>query len=241
MNGIRKAAKEFVKKLDGKKVTVESLEKYIKDEGYSICEYSTGIYADEATNEILNIINKLQYAQNTHGFTYRDNNKKILFIREYLSRDEKLLILSHEAGHICLHHTVQNGVFVSDVIQEEEANIFSQLIRHKPNNSNNIIAILATFASFILLTTAVLITNIQERDKIYYENTYKKYDVIETEYDSNYDYSYSDNYVYITRTGTKYHLPTCRYASNNATAIKLSEALKLGYEPCKDCRPDMNL
>lgn len=238
MNDIKKAAKKFIKKLDGKKVTVESLEKYIKDEGYSICEYSTGIYADEATNEILNIINKLQYAQNTHGFTYRDNNKKILFIREYLSCDEKLLILSHEAGHICLRHTVQNGVFVSDVIQEDEANTFSQLIRHKPNS---IIPIFATFACFILLIFTILITNIPKRDKIYHENIYKQYNVIETEYDSDYDYFYSDNYVYITRTGTKYHLPTCRYASNNATAIKLSEALKLGYEPCKDCRPDMNL
>lgn len=240
MDDIRKAAKKFVKKLDGKKVTVESLENYIESEGYIILEYLPGKSDNKITN-LLCTIGKYDYAQNISGFCYIDNSRKILFIRKHLSYRDKLSVLSHESGHICFKHPIQNGIFVSDVTQEDEANTFSQLIRHKPNNSNNIIAILATFASFILLTTAILITNIPKRDKIYHENIYKQYNVIETEYDSDYDYFYSDNYVYITRTGKKYHLPTCRYSSKNATAIKLSEALKLCYEPCKDCRPDMNL
>ena len=48
----------------------------------------------------------------------------------------------------------------------------------------------------------------------------------------------SDTEVYITSNGTKYHRPSCRHAKNRDTIkITLSEALKMGYEPCKDCQP----
>ena len=43
--------------------------------------------------------------------------------------------------------------------------------------------------------------------------------------------------VYRTRTGTKYHVGTCRYLSSSRIAIKLSDAKAAGLGPCSVCRP----
>jgi len=42
--------------------------------------------------------------------------------------------------------------------------------------------------------------------------------------------------VYITRTGTKYHRPGCRYLRKSKIPIPLNEAKK-HYEPCSVCKP----
>ena len=41
----------------------------------------------------------------------------------------------------------------------------------------------------------------------------------------------------LTRTGDKYHLPSCYYVrdKNDLVEITLEEAEKGGYEPCKVC------
>jgi hypothetical protein len=43
--------------------------------------------------------------------------------------------------------------------------------------------------------------------------------------------------VYITRTGKKYHLKNCRTLRNPKIPVKLKDAVKDGYEPCKICHP----
>lgn len=46
--------------------------------------------------------------------------------------------------------------------------------------------------------------------------------------------------VYITRTGTKYHKPTCSYVRNrdDLREMTIEEALEEGLQPCKVCEPD---
>ena len=46
----------------------------------------------------------------------------------------------------------------------------------------------------------------------------------------------SDQVVYITKTGSKYHREDCPYLSESKISIPLSEA-KLNYEPCGKCDP----
>lgn len=43
--------------------------------------------------------------------------------------------------------------------------------------------------------------------------------------------------VYITNSGKKYHLPECRYIKNKTNVIEcsISEAISMGYQPCKVC------
>ncbi len=43
--------------------------------------------------------------------------------------------------------------------------------------------------------------------------------------------------VYITNTGSKYHVDGCQYLSKSKIPIKLSEAKARGYTPCSKCHP----
>lgn len=43
--------------------------------------------------------------------------------------------------------------------------------------------------------------------------------------------------VYITDTGTKYHLGDCRFVENSKIPIGLDDAISQGYGPCKVCNP----
>jgi hypothetical protein len=43
--------------------------------------------------------------------------------------------------------------------------------------------------------------------------------------------------VYITDTGAKYHVGSCRYLSHSKHPISLKDAKAQGYEACKVCRP----
>lgn len=50
----------------------------------------------------------------------------------------------------------------------------------------------------------------------------------------------SETTVYITNSGKKYHLPECRYIKNKTNVIEcsISEAINMGYQPCKVCMGD---
>ena len=43
--------------------------------------------------------------------------------------------------------------------------------------------------------------------------------------------------VYITNTGHKYHRSWCHYLSHSKIKITKTKAVKLGYTPCKICKP----
>lgn len=44
-------------------------------------------------------------------------------------------------------------------------------------------------------------------------------------------------YVYITKTGTKYHRSGCRYLAHSKIKKTLKWAKSHGYDPCKVCKP----
>jgi hypothetical protein len=43
--------------------------------------------------------------------------------------------------------------------------------------------------------------------------------------------------VYITKTGKKYHRAGCRYLKWSRVEVSKAKAIELGKEPCKICRP----
>ena len=47
----------------------------------------------------------------------------------------------------------------------------------------------------------------------------------------------SNTIVYITKSGTKYHLGTCSYLKGSKIAIKLKDAKAKGYTACSKCKP----
>ncbi len=46
-----------------------------------------------------------------------------------------------------------------------------------------------------------------------------------------------DSVVYVTKSGTKFHLEGCRHLNENARKIIYQNALTNGYTPCKVCFP----
>jgi hypothetical protein len=46
-----------------------------------------------------------------------------------------------------------------------------------------------------------------------------------------------DPTVYIKEKGKKYHKKNCKIVKEGKIGIKLSEAIKKGYEPCAVCKP----
>lgn len=43
--------------------------------------------------------------------------------------------------------------------------------------------------------------------------------------------------VYITDTGERYHVSSCRYLRYSKHPVPLGEAKRRGYTPCKVCQP----
>ena len=43
--------------------------------------------------------------------------------------------------------------------------------------------------------------------------------------------------VYITNTGERYHISSCRYLRYSKHPVSLGEAKRRGYTPCKVCQP----
>ncbi len=46
-----------------------------------------------------------------------------------------------------------------------------------------------------------------------------------------------DPTVYVKEKGKKYHKKNCNIVKEGKIGIKLSEAIKKGYEPCAVCKP----
>lgn len=47
--------------------------------------------------------------------------------------------------------------------------------------------------------------------------------------------------VFITRTGIRYHVGSCRYLRKSRIPIDIKEAAGKGYTPCKVCKPDTRI
>ncbi len=74
----------------------------------------------------------------------------------------------------------------------------------------------------------------------YYEAGYqdgeKAAQSIKTHNTGNDSNRHTYTYVYVTESGEKYHVATCRYAEN-AEAVALNDAIDRGYTPCSVCNP----
>lgn len=48
----------------------------------------------------------------------------------------------------------------------------------------------------------------------------------------------SEQIVYVTRTGEKYHREDCRHLRKSKAEIPLDRAIKEGYQACQTCVPE---
>lgn len=197
------------------------MKKVLTQQGYLIVEYN-GIYNDEVVSSLLQSLNLQDSASQLRGFSYSDNNHRIVFVNEDLSDEEKLMVLAHEEGHIYLNHMTTVCCIGHDVKQEHDANEFAHYLLNQSALRKASLFLkkhkkACISVACILLAVAIGITGVWE-------------------YNRNQSY-YGE--FYVTSSGQKYHRKDCIFVKNKTNISRLTkEQFDSGeYDPCEICLP----
>ena len=218
---MKNKVKRFVSQYKIDTVSYFSLKKAAEEMGYSVIEFNR-ISNDKNVEIIINSLKLGDIVLRSKGFTYADEDYRLIFINESLSENEKILILSHEIGHIYCSHLDAGSIIGKDVRDEYEANEFSHyllnqsvwqkvrriLFKHKR-------AAVAVAVILALGAAAGVSVAVYTKEQSYYG-----------------DY-------YITETGNKYHKKDCIFVKNKTNIRRLTkDEFDSGkYEPCEMCLP----
>jgi len=227
---IQDTARQFIKSKHITDETLSSLpclEDLIKSYGYKIYHFSDN-------DDILVDVGAVDTAKTSLAFTVSTSKLKCVFIRIGVSDVEARRLLLHELSHILLGHLNCDVSERTDYVieqQEIEANLLVQEIKQRVNIQPKTTNALKAFQVLVLICAiAVLVCG-------FAENVYTESPQVEdsVSYTVTVDYS-TEEYVYITKSGEKYHKENCPHIKGRkTTGITLEEAEQLGYEPCKSC------
>jgi nuclease (SNase domain protein) len=211
------------------KITSKHLEAALTEMGVLVVEYSQEIN-DPDIESLLKSIHKLEISKTVDSFYHIDKSKKIVCIKEGLNEKDKVMLISHEIGHIyCDNAIIRNLAQNTGPQKEKAANDFANYLL---NNHHRLgICIISIAAIAILLVTADIAT------KHTNNNSAAQTQVIQ---EATASPVIADIEVVVTKTGQKYHKPDCNYVKDKANLIHmtLDEAIGGGYEPCEMCKPD---
>jgi hypothetical protein len=223
-NRPRRKAKAFLKEYRISRVTLEELRRIITGQGYTIVEFNP-IFNDEHVAALIEALHLEEMVEKTKAFTYADRQRRLVFLHEDLSDQEKLLVLAHEEGHIYCGHFSSVPVIGRDVVEEHEANEFTHYILNR--------GIAGTIGGFIqkkkkLLGTIAIILSVAMIGLLVFKAIQK-------------ELSYYGEY-YITASGNKYHEEECIFVKDKTNIHRMTvEEYESGdYEPCGICLPHSN-
>lgn len=210
-----KEAKRFKKKYKIKELTSEIIISVLEEQGYTTIEFD-GINESKDVSDLIDALNLKEYTSTCRGFTYQDDTHRLVFVNKGLNEEEKLIVLTHEEGHIWNKHMTRNNVFGEDVIQEHEANEFAHYLLKDTKKKKAGIIIAACLLVAIVACSGFFIAKANYNKRVY-----------------------TDHY-YITTDGNKYHLKNCMYIKNKTNVKRLTKKdFKLKkYKPCKACLPE---
>lgn len=218
---IKLKARKFIKEFDVHELNYGTLKSAIESQGYTLVEYNH-IFNDEDVSKLIEALKLSDNTIRSRGFTYADQNYRIVFVHEDLSDAEKLVVLSHEAGHIYLGHMSSTPVIGRDVQEEHEANEFSHFLMNqgKLDKANLWVRRHKTATILIVAILALLVTAGIVLSKIHTEKSY-----------------YGE--YYITESGNKYHEKDCIFVKDKTNTHRMTiEEFESGeYEPCGICLP----
>ena len=201
-------------------VTCDKLCSVLEKMGYTVVEFSN-FANDEPVSVLLDALSLENNAANSKGFTYADKSYRLVFVHRELSDDEKLIVLSHELGHIYLDHLKFVSVIGRDVREEFEANEFAHYLLSENSVSSffrqhkRLVLSITSAAVAAAVIAGVLMTVNQSR---YYGE------------------------YYVCQTGSRFHTKDCSYIEGKKDLHRLTqEEYDSGaYQPCKRCLPDFS-
>ena len=223
-NGAKRKAKQFIKDFRFYSITLDSLKLIIEKQGYTIVEYNS-TYNSEHVDTLIKTLNLENRIIQSRGFSYADNNFRLVFVDESLTDEEKLIVLAHEEGHIYCKHLSRSSVIGEDVLDECEANEFSHYILEptiarwlREYTSQHKKAVIAISLIVLISFFGIIAGVIKKKESSYYGN------------------------YYVTETGQKYHVEGCSYIKDKTNVHRMTiEEYESGkYEPCGKCLPSVS-
>lgn len=219
---VKLKAKRFLKEFGVHVIDYPTLREILEKQGYSIVEFNTASN-DETVSTLISILRVGDNVKHSRGFTFADNNHRIVFVHAELSEKEKLIVLAHEEGHIYCGHLASGSIIGRDVQEEYEANEFAHFVLNpdKISQASSSIGrhkktwIIALICVGVLVIGGTIFCVIHQEQQYY------------------------DEY-YITESGNKYHREDCIFVKDktNVRRLTLEEFESGEYEPCKMCLPD---
>ena len=134
---------------------LNTLEKLIKDNGFTIIEYNKYDNTSEV-NELIQTLGIENRIPNENSFIYMTENIKLVFINSYLKPSEKVTLLNHELGHICDKRLEAPGHIYSKIEREAFANEFAHYLEH-PSVMTKIISTFLKRKLVFILSFALLL------------------------------------------------------------------------------------
>lgn len=218
---IKKKAEAFLLRYISERLTLERMVSILRDQGFTLVQFNN-IYNDEDVSAIITELKLSDMTDKLKGFTYVDKNHRLVFLHEDLSKDEKLLVLAHEEGHIFCEHFGHSAIIGKDVAEEFEANEFAHYILNPtiPEKSVSFIKRHKIISIAVITVIALGIFGCFGISQLIKEESY-----------------YGEYYV--TSTGNKYHEEDCIFVKNKTNVHRLTkEEFESGeYEPCQICLP----
>lgn len=205
-----------------KSVNLNSVKSLIEAQGYTIIEFD----AFDNNDDISLVVERLdltEYIIRHKGFTYADSDCRLVFVQKTLDDQEKLIVLSHELGHISCNHLAHAPILGTSVIEEDEANQFSHyLLRPVFTDVVAINSILFRKQIAIVCCLMMVLAGVigyilsSQKQKTYFG-----------------DY-------YITKSGERYHQAECIFVKgkNNVHRLTIEEFETGRYSPCQICLPN---
>ncbi len=215
-------AKQFLTEYGLKTVTLEAIKGVLKKQGYTIIEFNN-IFNDENVTTLIDSLKIEKNTEQSKAFTYVDQYRRLVFLNEDLSDDEKLVVLAHEEGHIYCNHFTATPIIGKDVVEEHEANEFSHYILN-PTVAQRWIGSIKQHKKVVAISLILCLTIIAgvlifcaiQKEKSYYGE------------------------FYLTSTGNKYHEEECIFVKDktNVRRMTVDEFESGDYEPCGICLPE---
>lgn len=215
-------------------IGIETLEGISHRNGWILETYATA-------QEFIENRHLKKLTEKCNAFVVNADDKHIILYNGDIEYNEKIFSICHEIGHIVLRHDLKRNI----PIQEWEADVFAEEMisptcsRAQTDLQESLCKQLGIRPHKVSLTAllilCIVILSLSLIGSI----------MIQFSQNSNSDYIRSaashdistDQTVYITVTGEKYHLAGCHYISNKGDLAEMTvaEAEQAGYDACKHC------